>query len=157
MNSVADDQHRLVDPFVVQVVDGVLGCGRQSVVVLWNDKDVCIILCDLGAPLFAVFVLERPLGRDHGWEDALIINGEVKIVHLHPGYYGAANIRLLFQGFAHELGDIRADARGPSAGSDEGDFECGSHCERCERDLKCVGEMEARLKRFVVLVDDRTT
>jgi len=78
MNTISDDENRLANPLVVQVVNRILDTSRGTVVIFWRNEDVTIEGSDCCGPGLGVLVLELTLGGNHGGKNLLIENGKVE-------------------------------------------------------------------------------
>ena len=110
--AVADEAHRLVLPFPMQVVDRILQWRGEAIVVLGHDEDEGVGRVDHGAPRLGVPVRVAAqagvVGLVHERQVEL---GKVHDLDVEPAVRDGA--------LAEPLRDRQPDAAGPRAGDDD--------------------------------------
>src|SRR6266478_4432819 len=111
--AVADESRRLVDPLVVEEINGILERARRPVVVFGRHEDVGVEGGDLRRPLLGVLMGVLAHHRRH----RLIEEWQVEVFDVHKFKIGVAPLlRNVVNPFGHGL----ALAAGPRASEDDG-------------------------------------
>ncbi|KAI6749553.1 hypothetical protein HG530_014967 [Fusarium avenaceum] len=108
-DTIANNHGTLAYQLIVQKVNGIFGATCETVVVLWDDKDVPVVLGNLSTPGDGVRLGKRALGGDHCGHDRLVKDGEVEVCDVYQGDLGVLDsVCVACDDFIDDICDMRA-------------------------------------------------